>query len=130
MLVEISLAIIALVFVAMLIVIFPLITESRKTMKKMNSFLGELQKDIRDFSAEGLDLVENVNKLTIDLKRKSEDLNVIFRPLHIWRKEKSDLHPAKKGNVEKLAQLLEIVAEGMPLFLQFKKGIKNFAKSK
>jgi uncharacterized protein YoxC len=117
MIIEIIVGIIAIAFV--LLVIFSIITlhRLRKVMKKTDRVLTDAHHLLHALSEPSVELVHNTNKLVVDIKKKSEGLDVLFRPLYGLKKEKTEAH-------EKLSGLLECVIEGVQLFQKIKNEMK------
>jgi hypothetical protein len=56
----------------------------------------------------------------MDVKKKSEALDVIFRPLYCLKKERSE----EPTGYKKISEILELVIEGVQLFSKIKKEMK------
>jgi len=70
MIIEISIAVIALAFVILVIYLITLISSLRVTLGQVNNTLVEAQK-----------VVEHTNQISYDLKQKSEALNPVFNAI-------------------------------------------------
>lgn len=117
---ELIVGIIAVAFVALVVFTIIALQNLCKTMKKADRTLAEVHKVLDTLSGPGLELTHNANKLIVDVKKKSEALDVLFRPLYALRREKSD----PKNKYEKVSEVMEFVAEGVRLFSIIKDDIK------
>lgn len=63
--------------------------------------------------------LQNINHLTLDLKAKSEALNLFFNPLAKLSKKKTDLKHLK--NFEKAAEMINFATDGILLFNKLRK---------
>jgi len=120
MIMEIIVGVIGISFV--LLVVFSIVTlqRLRKVIKKTDRVLTEAHYLLYTLSEPSTELIHNANRLLLDIKKKSEGLDVIFRPLYDLKKEKSEGH---KG-VEKICDLLECVVAGIQLFSKIKNEMK------
>ncbi len=76
-----------LTFIILVIFIILALRDARKTLKKTDRILHDLHKIVDTVSEPTEHLIQSLNKLTLDLKKKSEGLDVLFRPLYESRKE-------------------------------------------
>lgn len=123
MVMEIIVGAIALVFAILTVFCILTLHDSRKTMKKADRVLGDMHKSLEQLSKSGLELIENANRLTLDIHKKSEALNVIFRHLHLMK-------PRAEDSYEKIGQIIEFVSGGVQLFSKLKDEIKHYVKSR
>jgi uncharacterized protein YoxC len=93
MVIEICVAVIAVAFVALVVFLIMTLCNLIKTLK-------------------------NVNELTTDIKKKSESLNFLFRPLFKMNKERKEEN--KNDNYEKASIMMNYMAEGILLFKKLK----------
>lgn len=122
---EIIMGVIALAFVILVVFAILALQASRKTKKKVDRVLMELQKTLEIVSDDGLELIHNTNKLTLDLKKKSEALDVLFRPFYS-KKEKSH----EREGSENVSEMIDCVVDGVRLFKKIKERIENYVKSR
>lgn len=115
---EIIAGVVAIAFVLLVVFLIITLQKLRKVIKKTDRVLSEVHRVLRDFSEPGVELIDNTNKLILDVKKKSEGLDVIFRPLYTYKKE------GHKG-YEKICDLLGCVAEGVRLFSKIKNEMKS-----
>ena len=118
---EIIVGIIGLAFIAMVVFIIIALQRLRKVIKKTDRVLSEVHHFVRSMSEPSVELLDNSNKLVMDIKKKSEGLDVLFHPLYHLKKEKSEGH--HKG-LEKVCDLLGYVTEGIQLFQKIKNEMK------
>jgi preprotein translocase subunit YajC len=123
---EIIVGVIALTFVVAVIFLILTLQDLRKTTKKTDRFLTDMHKTLEVISESGSHLINNANKLTLDIKKKSESLDILFRPLHLINKDKSE----EKNTYEKASGIMECIAESVLLFVKIKDEIKEYVKSK
>jgi len=114
---ELIVGIIAAAFVALAVFAIITLQNLSKTLKKADRTLTEVHK-ILDGPA--MELVQNSNKLIADLKKKSEALDLLFRPLYVFKKER----PEPNNRYEKVSEVVEFVAEGVRIFKMIKDEIK------
>lgn len=109
---EIIVAAIAGAFIVLVIFAVIALQNVSKTLKRADRTLAEAHKAIEALSKPGEELLHNTNKLIVDLKKKSEAIDVFFRPLYGVKRER---HEAK-NRFEKVSEVMEFVAEGVRLF--------------
>jgi uncharacterized protein DUF948 len=125
MIMEIIVGIIGLAFVVLVIFLILTLQTSRKTMKKADRVLSDLHKTMEGVSESSLDLIHNANKLTLDIRKKSEALDILFRPLYLIKREKTE-----EKDREKTSEIIECVLDAVHLFSKIKDGIKGYVKSR
>jgi len=112
MVMEIIVGIIGIAFIALVIFIAVTLKKFHKVLKKTDYVLSEVHHTLRSLSEPSVKLIDHTNELILDVKKKSEPLNVLFHPLYGLKKEWSAGH---KG-LEKICDLLGYVVEGIQLF--------------
>jgi len=120
MTIEIIVGIIGIAFILLVIFCIMTLLRLRKLIKKTDRVLTEVHHLLHAVSEPSVELIHNTNKLIIDIKKKSEGLDVLFRPLYGLKKERSEEH---KG-YEKIYGLLECIVEGVQLFSKIKNEMK------
>lgn len=118
MIVEISVGIIAIAFVVLVVFLVITLKRLRKVMKKTERVLSDVHQTLNALSNPSIELVQNTNRLIIDVKKKSEGLDFLFRPLYSLKK--SEGHTA-----DKIGDIAQFVAEGIQLFNKIKKEMKS-----
>lgn len=113
MIIEISVAVIALILIALVAFLIPLIIEIKRTVKKVGALTHEVQKDVKHVSDISQSLLGNALHLTQDIQSKSKDLDVLFRPLHHLRN-----HGLKDT-------LIQLAVDVVPLIIKLKEGTKS-----
>ena len=105
-----------------LLTVFFIITLLRlqKVIKKTDLVLKETHHLIRSISEPSVELIENTNELILDVKKKSEGIDVIFQPLYNLKREKSNVH-----RFDKICELVGCIADGIELFRKIKNEIKR-----
>jgi Bacterial protein of unknown function (DUF948) len=116
LIIEIFLGIIAGVFFILGGFLIPLLIEAKRSVKKIGSLTCELEKCIEELSEPTYDLLANSSALVEDIKTKSEDLNVLFQPLHRMRTQ---------GPKE---VFLESALKAVPLIIKLKESITGDGK--
>lgn len=118
MIFEICVAVISFAFV--MLVVFLIITLKNVTsnLKKTKQILNKLEHELVDMSGESVKLIKNANELTEDIKKKTESLNFLFRPLFKFNKEKSEDN--EHDNYEKVSNIMNYISQGILLFKKLK----------
>ncbi len=117
---EIIVGAIAGAFIVLVVFAIIALQNVSKTLKRADRTLMEAQKALEAFSGPGQDLLQNTNKLVVDVRKKSEALDVLFRPLYGVKRERHE----PKNRYEKVSEVMEFVAEGVRLFSVIKEDIK------
>lgn len=81
MIIEISIAVIALAFVALVIYLIVLICALRTTLGQVNNTLSETRKQLNDVGFQAQKAAEHANQISYDLKYKAEALNPVFNAI-------------------------------------------------
>ncbi|MBI2743531.1 MAG: DUF948 domain-containing protein [Chlamydiales bacterium] len=126
MIMEIIVGAIALTFALLVVFLILTLQDTRKTLKKTDRILTDLHKTLEAISEPSAELIHNVNKLTLDIKKKSEGLDVVFRPLYAMKKEAAE----GKNSYEKISEIVGCIADGIRLFSRVKDEIKDYVKSR
>ncbi len=114
MIIEISVAIIALCFV---VVVPYLVVTLLKTQKALES----AKRDLHRVSTEAVELIERLDRLTNDLKSKSESLNFVFRPLKGFNK-------SHKESGDTMTEVVDWITTSLSLYDKLKAVVKHYAK--
>lgn len=120
MIMEIIVGTIGAAFVVLVVFLIMTLQRLRKVMKKTDRLLTEVNHLVHAVAEPSVELVHNTNKLVVDVKKKSEGLDVLFRPLYGIKKERPEGH---KG-VDKICELLECAIEGVRLFTKIRNEMK------
>jgi len=123
MVMEIIVGVIALTLAILSVFCILSLHDTRKTLKKTDRLLLDLDKSLQHLTEKGLELMDNANKLTLDIQKKSEALNVLFRHLHLMK-------PRPEESLQKIGQIIDFVSGGVNLFIKLKDEIKHYAKSR
>lgn len=115
---EIIAGVAVLAFVILTIFFVLTLRDTRRTLKKTERILNDVHKAIDAVSEPAEHLVQSLNKLTLDIKKKSEGLDVLFRPLYGMRKEGEG-----KEEHDTLSEIIECVGGAIRLFKKIKKEI-------
>lgn len=118
MIFEIIAGVAALAFVILVIFLLLTLRDTRRTLKKTDRILNDVHKVLDAVSEPAEHLVQSLNKLTLDLKKKSDGLDVLFRPLYGMRKEG---HEGKEEST--VADVMECVGGAIRLFQKIKKEV-------
>lgn len=81
MIIEISVAIIALAFVALVIYIIAVIKALKTTLGQVNQTLVDVRKHLDEIGSEARKTTENVDHLSLDINNKMEALNPVFNAI-------------------------------------------------
>ncbi|MGH2640024.1 MAG: DUF948 domain-containing protein [Rhabdochlamydiaceae bacterium] len=112
MIVQISLAVIAIALVALVSFLILVLLKFRKAISL-------IQADIHQLSIETAALIARFNELTTDIQRKSHSLNFLFAPLAYFNKEVQDALP-KSGDI--VNGVLNWISSGVKLLQKLKSG--------
>jgi len=120
MIMEIIIGVIGIAFILLVIFLIMTLLRLRRFIKTADRVLTKADHLLHAISEPTVELIQNSNKLVMDVKKKSEALDVIFRPLYCLKKERSEEPTAYK----KISEILELVIEGVQLFSKIKKEMK------
>lgn len=81
MIIEISVAVIAVAFVVLVIYLITMIGALRTTMHQIDQTVIEVRKQMDEMGGQAKKTIEHTNLISFDLKRKMESLNSIFNTL-------------------------------------------------
>ena len=117
---ELIVGVIGIAFIVLVIFFIITLQGLRKTAERTEQTMKEAHHLLRVLTEPTIELIENTNKLIEDVKKKSEGLDVIFRPLYAFRKDRSE----KPNSLEKICGVLGFVEEGIQLYKKIKKEMK------
>lgn len=115
MVIEVSVLIIA---VAVAVLVTFLVMTLLKTQKTLES----TKKDLHNVSTKAIELMNEVEALTTDIKSKADSLNFVFRPLKAINREKSH------HSTDTATEIVEWVSTSLILFNKLKEIVKHYAK--
>lgn len=81
MIIEISIALVAIAFAALVVYLILLIIALRKTLHQTDRTMVQVRKQLDELSPQAQKIIEHTNQLSFDIKRKMEALNPIFNAL-------------------------------------------------
>ena len=81
MIIEISIGIIAFVFVVIAIYIILMVNTLRYTLRNVDKAIIDIRKHLDELTPQAQRAIEHTNQVSFDLKRKMESLNPIFNSL-------------------------------------------------
>lgn len=81
MIIEISIAVIALAFVVLVIYLISAIKALRITLGQVNQTLAETRHQLGDLGGQTQKILEHTNQISFDLKQKVEAINPIFNAI-------------------------------------------------
>lgn len=122
MIMEIIVGAIALAFIVLVIFLIRNLVALSKTMKKVDRLLGDVHRTLEGVSEEGTHLLHNTNKLVLDIKRKSEGVDLLFHPLYEMKKESPS---GKKNSYEKASTIIDYVADGVRLYSKIREDFRK-----
>lgn len=76
--IEISIALIAIAFTALVYFIIKTLSSVRQTLEQTNQTMLDLRSQVEQLNAEATQLIRNTNELTVDLKQKSRAVDGVF----------------------------------------------------
>lgn len=119
MIIEIIVGVAVLAFVILVIFLILTLHEARKTFKKADRILSDVHKVLEALAEPSAHLIHNFNKLTLDIKKKADGLDVLFRPLygmHKGGREEGDEH-------DSLSEMIGCIGSAIQLFRKIKKEV-------
>jgi uncharacterized protein YoxC len=143
MVMEISVAIIAIAFAALVLYVIALIKALRVTLGQVNQTLVEVRKQLDEIGNETKEVIAHTNQLSFDLKQKMESLDSLFKTVaNVGDVLEHQTASLKKRSVEnkhapldftetekktptpeliKVADILELAGMGIRLWQKLKK---------
>jgi uncharacterized protein YoxC len=82
MIIDISVAVIALAFVALVIYLIVMIKSLRVTLGQVNQTLVEARKQLGEVGTQAQKVIEQTNQISVDLKQKVDAFNPIFNAVN------------------------------------------------
>ena len=119
MIMEIIVGVIALALVFLVIFIILALKRMHTSLNHMDRIMGETKKAVEEISEPAEHLVQNLNKLTVDIKKKSEGLDILFHPLYALQGKKTD------KTDDRLTAIVECVADVASFLQKIKTAIKG-----
>ncbi len=117
MTIEIIVGAIGLIFAILVIFLIFTLQNVRKTLKKADKLLSDMHRTVEAITEPCVHLVSSVDKLTLDIKKKSEGMDALFHPLYAMNRKKQE----DKNN--KFSEILECAGEAIRLFQKIKNEI-------
>lgn len=131
MIIEICVGVLTAAFVALVIYLIITLRSTTAALKKTNHLLSRAERDIDEITGEGVKLVKNLNELTVDIRKKSEALNVLIHPFEKQHRGRSERkHEDDDDTGSSIGDLIEYVTTGIVLFNKIKGDIKHYVKSR
>lgn len=112
MIIEISVAVAAGAFLVLAVFGVLALIQTRKTLKKLEK--------VSEHSAH---LTAHLNELTLDIKKKTEALDPLFRPFYGLKKERSE-EDVPDSKIDRIAELVACLAKTVVIIHKFKGGSK------
>lgn len=81
MIIEISVAVVALAFAALVIYLIGLIRTAQATLRQVNQTLNDSRKQLVDIAYEAKQIMEHTNEMALGFQNKMESLDPIFRSI-------------------------------------------------
>lgn len=81
MIIEISVAVIALAFVILVIYLILLFSAVKQTLNQTNLLVNDVRKQLDDLSGEAKKTIEHTNQMSADLRHKMEALDPLFNSI-------------------------------------------------
>lgn len=75
---QISVAVIAIAFAALVVFLIRTLNTVQEALKETNQTIAEVQRDLNDVSGEVKGLIRNTNQITMDLRQKMRALDSLF----------------------------------------------------
>jgi hypothetical protein len=121
---ELIVGIIGSAIVILVIFLISTLVRARKTLKNADRVLRDIHHILNALTNPTLETIHHLNKLTMDVAKKSESLDILFRPLYAIKKE----HVVPESGGGKFSHLIEYVAEGIRLFNKVRSEIREKSK--
>ncbi|HSW85918.1 MAG TPA: DUF948 domain-containing protein [Rhabdochlamydiaceae bacterium] len=118
MIFEICVAVISFAFVILVVFLIITLKNAAASLKQTKHILNKLEHELVDISGESVKLIKVANELTTDIKKKTESLNFLFRPLFKINKEKSE--EDEHDNYAKVSNIMNYISQGILLFKKLK----------
>lgn len=115
MVINISVAFIAVAFVVLVVFLIVALLETRKTLRST-------RKDIRHVATEAVELMKKIDTLAADIRSKVDSLDFVFRPLKSLNKEK----PHKETDT--VTEVVEWATTSLILFNKIKAAVRGYEK--
>lgn len=126
MVIEISVAGIAAVFIILALSMIITMVKTQKTLKEVNKVLSSAKKELDELGAESLKLVKNLNEFTTDIRSKLQIFDILFSVLPRFRGEAGKGKKARKFNWA--TDIVEGLSAGYTLYDKIKRGIDTYVK--
>lgn len=146
MIIEISIAVIAVAFVILVIYLIVLTNALRRTLHQVDHTLVDVRKQLDEIGGQAKKVVEHTNQVSFDVKRKMESLDSVFhaigqvgdilehktlaikKDLSFERENKhthvnfsEDHHKVSTYEFNKFADILELIGAGLRVWQKIKK---------
>lgn len=116
MVIETSIIIIAVAFVALVVFLIMTLIEAKKTLKST-------RRDVNQVSRELTGLLEEMHGLTTDVKHKSESLNCLFRAFHVFNQDR-----LKKDKEDTATEVVDWLTMSLLLINKIKHAVRSYEK--
>ena len=113
----------SLIIIGFLTLVITLVLAVRSLSKK----LAQVQKDLHNLATQGSDLIDNLNELTEDIKKKSKSLNFIFQFIDEFNKKSES---GSQKDSEKVAEIVSLIGTSINLINRISGDIKKYVKSR
>jgi uncharacterized protein YoxC len=134
MIIEISVAVIALAFVALVIYLILTLSALRVTLTQVNQTLSHGRRHLDTISEEAKKVMEHTNRISVNVQHKVEAFNSLFNAFanlgEVFEKktshfkermdESTSSHFTHHPTVEKVGTALELVGQGIRLWQKLK----------
>ena len=116
MILEISVALIALTLFSWVACLIIILVKTRKTLEST-------KKDLHNVSSKAIELMDKLDSLATDIKSKTDSLDFVFRPLKTINKGK---HRSEAS--ETITEIVDWVGTSLVLFNKIKNAVKHREK--
>lgn len=119
MIIEISVGIAAVAFLALVIFLIKVLLTTNETLKQSKKSLGSVQKEVEALSEESQKLLKTVNGLTSDIKEKTSSLDFLFRPMAAISKESKHRSKHAEEHHDTISDVADWITSSIILYKKF-----------
>jgi len=113
---EIIWSVIGAAFLVLVVYLITTLIRARKTLKNLDRVLHDTHHFLSAIREPAVETIQHINKLTVNITKKAEGLDLLFRPLYSLKKEESK----ESHSGEKLSHLIGFVMDGIRIFNKIK----------
>lgn len=127
MIIEISVAIIALAFVALVIFLIKVLQSAAKSLDNVSSTLVDVQKTIEELTYEVKQTIRNVNDITVDVEHKLKQVDPLMETVKNLGEILNEVTLSTKDLSTRVIEKVKHIGESNPKAVTSTKGVSNKA---